>query len=254
MLKSVIASLRSNLVAGIVVTIPVALSVWVVFAFHRLVDKPLRASLADVFGEKYFLEVPGVGIVFVLAVIFLVGFITRTFIGGLFVRIGEWIFGHIPVVRTLYLGSKQLLSALLGGSEVSFREVVLVEYPKKHSYVLGFVSSRGKGQLATINMEPILNVFIPTTPNPTSGYLVLIPESRVKRLDMSVEDAVKFIISSGIVANERESEMPTLFETPTTKVPLEQPPEGVHPDIQRLTDLIEKEKADFHHKDNEEED
>lgn len=244
MLRRILASLRANLVAGIVVIIPAALSIWAVYALVSLIDSPLRGMLRNRFGELPVFAAPGVGIVVVLIFIFLVGLLARTFVGRVFLPLGEWFFSRIPVVRTLYLGSKQMLSALLGDGEVGFREVVLVEYPKKNSYVIGFVASRGKGELATVNMEPILNVFVPTAPNPISGMVLLVPESRVKRLHMSIEDAVKFVISSGIVADEQHGGIPMLFETPTSKVTIAEPPEGVHPDIKRITDLIRKREAD----------
>lgn len=254
MFRRILNSLKSNLVAGVIVIVPTGLSVWVVYFLWKSVDDPLRSLLKEYIADWRGFDTPGLGLLVVIGLIFLIGLLARTFIGGLLVRLGEVILEHIPVVRALYVGSKQVLSALLGGSEIGFRDVVLVEYPKKNSYVIGFVSSRGKGELSTVNREPILNVFIPTTPNPTSGFLLLVPESRVKRLNMAVEDAVKFIISSGIVADDREYEAPTFFETPTTKMPIEPVPEGLHPEIRRAIDALKKGFQDERTDDEEEDD
>ncbi|MBN1809145.1 MAG: DUF502 domain-containing protein [Planctomycetes bacterium] len=257
MWNRIYGSIKRNLAAGLVVIIPIVLTAWVVYAVYVAVDAPLRAIFEDPGDETgaipaiarflkvaaggrdlSFMAKPGVGIVLVFTLLFMIGFLARTLVGKFFVGMGDTVLGHIPFVKTLYVSTKQLLSALLGGSESPFREVVLVEYPKKNSYVLGFLASKGKGELAVINAEPVLNIFIPTTPNPTSGYLVLVPESRVKKLNMSVENAVKFIISSGIVADPTAKE-PTVFETPTTKFSLPDNAPRVHPDIKELTEAIE---------------
>jgi uncharacterized membrane protein len=257
------SSLKKNLAAGIVVIIPIVFTFWILSVFLKMIDEPLRALFVEPSPDKHgmlpsiarflhedvydlsFLAKPGVGVAIALIVLFVIGFIARTLVGHFFLDIGDRILGRIPIVRTLYTATKQLLSALLGTGESSFREVVLVEYPKKNSYCVGFLASRGKGELSTINGERILNCFVPTTPNPTSGFLLLVPESRVKRLKMSIEDAVKFVISNGIAAPDKNQQVPTTFETPTTIISLEEALGKNNPVVHKVTDAVKKDEANF---------
>jgi len=121
-------------------------------------------------------------------------------VGGKFVALGEAILRRVPLVRNIYTGTKQILEAILSGSERHFSEVVLLEYPRRGIYSIGFVTSPARGEVQAHMTGETVNVFLPTTPNPTSGYLLVIPRGDLTTLDMSVEDAVKLIISGGIVA------------------------------------------------------
>jgi len=219
LLTAVGKALRRNIGAGLLVFVPVAFTLWLVRWVWNWLDSPIRrvfrlpgpeekgviASAArlvhDIFGDTLdFLDRPGVGLLVLLALIYLTGFMARTFVGGKFVILGEAILRRVPLVRNIYSGTKQILEAILSGSERHFDEVVLLEYPRRGVYSIGFVTSPARGEVQTHMKGETVNVFLPTTPNPTSGYLLVIPRGDLTTLDMSVEDAVKLIISGGIVA------------------------------------------------------
>jgi len=211
-------ALRRNVGAGLLVFVPIALTIWLVRVVWVWLDSPVRrvfrtpepgatgvfAALARLtqylFGDALaFLDRPGVGLLVLFALIYLVGFLARTFVGGKFVALGEAILRRVPLVRNIYTGTKQILEAILSGSERHFSEVVLLEYPRRGIYSIGFVTSPARGEVQAHMTGETVNVFLPTTPNPTSGYLLVMPRGDLTILDMSVEDAVKLIISGGIV-------------------------------------------------------
>jgi uncharacterized membrane protein len=209
----------ANVGAGILVFVPIPFTVWLVYVVWGWVDGSLRRLflmpapdesgiipavarfLHRVFGDEVaILAKPGAGLLALILFIFVIGLLARTFLGRLFVRIGEAIVGRLPVIRTIYLGLKQILEAILSGGGRHFRDVVLFEYPRKGIYAVGFVTGTSRGEVQDRTPEETVNVFLPTTPNPTSGYLLLVPRAELTYLDMNVEDAVKLIISGGIVA------------------------------------------------------
>ncbi len=215
---------RRNVGAGLLVFIPLALSIWLVRVVWEWLDSPIRqifklpkpgdtgliAAVARLVRGTFsdtleFLDQPGVGLLVLFALIYLVGFLTRTFIGGKLVALGEAILRRVPLVRNIYTATKQILEAILSGSERHFNEVVLLEYPRRGIYAIGFVTSPARGEVQAHMSGETVNVFLPTTPNPTSGYLLVLPRSDLTVLDMSVEDAVKLIISGGIVAPAAKS-------------------------------------------------
>jgi uncharacterized membrane protein len=221
LVRSLGGALRRNIGAGLLVFVPLALTIWLVRVVWVWLDSPIRsvftqpkpdatgvlAALArlirNIFGDTLtFLDRPGVGLLALVALIYIVGFLTRTFVGGKLVVLGEAILRRVPLVRSIYTGTKQILDAILTGSERHFDEVVLIEYPRRGLYAIGFVTSPARGEVQTHMTGETVNVFLPTTPNPTSGYLLVIPREDMTILDMSVEDAVKLIISGGIVAPE----------------------------------------------------
>ena len=114
-------------------------------------------------------------------------------------RTGERVLDKMPVVRTIYSAIKQIMQTVMSTNSESFRDVVLVEYPRKGIWVIGFVTGETKGEVQTLNKETLINVFIPTTPNPTSGFLLFLPKKDLIYMKMKVEDAVKMVISGGIV-------------------------------------------------------
>ena len=134
-----------------------------------------------------------------MIVITAIGAIAAGFLGRCLIGLGERILNRMPVVRSIYGASKQILETVLSTQSDAFREVVLVEYPRKGLWVLGFVTGATKGEVKDMISEQTVNVFIPTTPNPTSGFLLFCPNKDITYLDMSVEDAVKLVVSGGIV-------------------------------------------------------
>ena len=141
---------------------------------------------------------PGIGVIVVLLVVTIIGFLVTNFFGRFMVRMGENMVARVPVVRTIYGVLKQIFDAVLAQSEGAFREVVLIEYPRKGIWVLGFVTSNTQGEVQRVTPHEMVNVFLPTTPNPTSGFLLFVPRKDCITLNMSVEEGVKLVI--GIVS------------------------------------------------------
>jgi len=164
-------------------------------------DAILKYIPAKYLPETYLqIHIPGLGLILVVILVFVVGLLTRNFIGRKIVHLGENIVDRIPLVRILYTGVKQLLEPLFLQKTNGFKRVALIEYPRRGVHVIGFVTGESKGEVQNKTSKNMMNVFVPTTPNPTSGFYILIPEDEVVYLNMSVEDAFKLIISGGIVS------------------------------------------------------
>jgi uncharacterized membrane protein len=175
--------------------------------------------IQDYFGIT--LSVPGVGVVVLALAITLVGALTAGFLGRFIVRIGERIVNRMPIVRSVYSASKQILETVFRDQSEAFREAVLVEYPRRDAWTIGFITGQTKGEIQELTSDEVVNVYVPTTPNPTSGFLLYIPAKDLKPLDMSVEDAVKMVISVGMVtppynpaAEPRKESISTLGSNP----------------------------------------
>jgi len=164
-------------------------------------DAILKYIPAKYLPETYLhIHVPGLGLILVVILVFAVGLLTRNFVGRKIVRLGENIVDRIPLVRVIYAGVKQLLETIFLQKTEAFKKVALVEYPRRGAYVIGFITGESKGEVQNKTDKNMINIFIPTTPNPTSGFYILIPEDELILLNMSVEDAFKLIISGGIVS------------------------------------------------------
>lgn len=209
--------LRNIFAAGLLIFIPAALTVWLLAVFGSWADKPLRAlfrnpapgeggltaaiarALRKLFGEGVeVLDKPGLGLLFLVVAIFILGIFARTFLGRWFVGLGEAIVRRLPIVRTIYLSAKQMLEGVLAAGGHEYRNVVLVEFPQKGIYGIGFVTSPTRGEIKDRLGNDFVSVFYPTTPNPTSGFLMFVPRERLVFLDMGFEDAAKTIMSGGI--------------------------------------------------------
>nr|QIM10758.1 membrane protein [uncultured Alphaproteobacteria bacterium] len=197
------AKLRAYFFTGILVTAPVAMTFYVAYKVILWVDsgvsRLLPPQLKDYYQDLPF-TVPGLGIVILLVVMTLVGMFAAGFVGKFFIRLGDWIVKKIPLISTVYSLLKKVFETFLSDSTSAFSKVVLLEYPRKGLWILGLVSTDTEGEVKETLQRNMVNVFVPTTPNPTSGFLIFVPAEDVVFLDMSVEDALKFIISGGIVA------------------------------------------------------
>ena len=139
--------------------------------------------------------------ILVLALI-LVGMFAAGFLGKFFLRLGEWIVYKVPLISSIYSVLKQIFETFFSTKTQAFSKVVMLEYPRKGIWILGFVSSELKGEVKDKFDQEMLNIFIPTTPNPTSGFLIFVPKKDTIELDMKVEDGIKFVISGGLVEPE----------------------------------------------------
>ena len=200
--RGLLARLRTYLIAGVVVTAPVGITVWLLWLVVDLFDRAVVPLLPDAYDPSDVLgtNVPGVGIVIALILVTLIGFFVTNIAGRFLVRFGERLVARVPVVRTVYGVLKQIFDAVLAQSANAFREVVLIEYPRRGIWVIGFVTSPTKGEVQRVLDEEMVNLFLPTTPNPTSGFLLFVPRKDCIHLDMTVEEGVKLVISGGIVS------------------------------------------------------
>ena len=194
----VFGRLRSWFFTGLLVTAPVLLTVYITWWAIQLIDGQVAGILPG-FDQLRFANVPGVGLIIGVLLITLIGAVAAGFLGRWIIRLGESILNRMPVVRTIYGASKQILETVISTQSDAFREVVLVEYPRRDLWVNGFVTGGTKGEVARRVDIDMVNVFVPTTPNPTSGFLLFCPREDVIFMEMSVEDAVKLVVSGGIV-------------------------------------------------------
>ena len=200
-MKRLRTSLKNCFLTGLLVILPISITVYVVWGLIRAMDAILKYIPAKYLPETYLqIHIPGLGLILVVILVFVVGLLTRNIIGRKIVRLGENIVDRIPLVRVLYTGVKQLLEPLFLQKTNAFKRVALIEYPRRGVYVIGFITGESKGEVQNKTSKNMMNVFVPTTPNPTSGFYILIPEDEVVYLNMSVEDAFKLIISGGIVS------------------------------------------------------
>jgi uncharacterized membrane protein len=180
-------------VTGLLVITPVGLTVLILRAIFVRLDAILGEAVRSLLGR----EIPGLGIVALITVILATGIAARSLIGGWLIRVGQRAVARIPLVSRLYLALQQILEVLIGGEARVFREVVVVEYPRVGLWSLGFVTAETPSEIDARTGKRIVNVFVPTSPNPATGWFVLVPDAEVVRLDMSVEDGIKMVISAG---------------------------------------------------------
>lgn len=194
--------LRRYFVTGVLIFAPIGVTVWaIVWIIQKLDNVLLPHLLSLVFPTlESTPRLPFVGAIFTLFVILLLGVIARHFFGAEMVRAGERILGRVPVARSIYGGVKQLTEAIFASqTKTTFRRVVLVEYPRREMWVVAFTTGSARGTVADALDEAMVNCFVPTTPNPTSGFFLMLPERDVRPVDISVEDAFKLVMSGGLV-------------------------------------------------------
>jgi len=211
--RSTIARLRANFLTGLVVIAPVGLTIWLIWSVVGWIDGfvlplvPLRYHpdrlIQDLLGLDPSLQinVRGIGVIIFLIFTILIGWIAKGIIGRSLIRFAEILVERTPVVRSIYSGIKQISETIFAQTESSFEKACLIEYPRKGIWAIGFVSTNAKGEIAAKSgpQDEMMSVFLPTTPNPTSGFLLFLPRRDVKFLDMTVEDAAKLVISAGLV-------------------------------------------------------
>jgi len=209
--KSIFTRLRNSFLTGIVVIAPVGLTVWLLWTVMGWIDSwvlpfvPTRYQpevlMRNIFGPDFDVNIRGLGIVFFLLFTILVGWLAKGLIGRSFIRWGERWVARMPVVRSIYSGVKQIAETVFAQTDRNFEKACMIEYPRRGIWAVGFISTQTKGEIAAKSPagEELLSVFVPTTPNPTSGFLLFFPKSDVVELDMSIEDAAKLVISAGLV-------------------------------------------------------
>ena len=196
--------LKAYFFTGILVTAPVMITFFVAYKLIVFVDVSVNKILPPQFALNNYLPftIPGLGIIILVVALILIGMFAAGFLGRFFLRLGEWIVYKVPFISSVYSLLKQIFETFLSSKSDAFKKVVLLEYPRKGIWILGFVSTDTEGEVKDIVKKDMVNVFIPTTPNPTSGFLIFVPREDVVELEMSVEDGIKFVISGGIVSPE----------------------------------------------------
>ncbi len=199
--RSVGARLRANFIAGVLVTAPIAITFFVAWQVLGFIDARVTPWIPAVYNPNTYLPfgVPGVGLVVLIGLLTAIGALTTVFLGRTLVRLSERIMDRVPVVRSVYGATKQIFHTILAQKSQAFRQVVLLEYPRRGIWALGFVTSHTEGEVQNLSEDDLVNVFLPTTPNPTSGFLLFFPRRDLIFLSMSVEEGAKMIISGGIV-------------------------------------------------------
>lgn len=200
---SVGARFRTYFLTGLVVAAPIGITLYLTSWFIEVVDEWFMPLIPAAYRPENYLSIsiPGLGLLVALVALTILGALTANFFGRQVLSLGERIVERMPVVRTIYSALKQIFETVLAQGTTSFKDVGLIEYPRKGLYALVFVTTVTKGEVASRvpGTPELLSVFLPTTPNPTSGFLLFVPRTDIQILDMSVEEAAKLVISAGLV-------------------------------------------------------
>lgn len=193
--------IRRHFLAGVLVTAPVAITTYVVWVIVTWVDARITPLIPPVYNPGSYLPfpLPGLGLLIVFVVLTLIGALTTGLLGRFVLRLSERLIGRMPFVRSVYGATKQIFETVLAQQSKAFREVVLIEYPRRGIWAIGFITGITEGQVQEDTVEDVVNVFLPTTPNPTSGFLLFVPRKDLVVLSMSVEEGIKMVVSGGIV-------------------------------------------------------
>ena len=192
--RSVFVRIRNNFIAGIVVLIPIGITLYLTLAIVKVSSNILPKEINPNNYLPY--NIPGIEIIIALLLITLIGWLSLSFIGKKLLNIFDNILNKIPILRTIYSAFAQMLETFTK-SQVSKKNVVLVEYPRKGTWAVGFATNKNTGEIKNKIGQEVINVFVPTTPNPTSGFLLMFPKEDVIYLDITFEQASKFIVSAG---------------------------------------------------------
>ena len=200
--KSIFAKLRNNFIAGIVVLIPIGITLYLTLFIIRVSSKIIPKEINP---NNYLpFDIPGLEIFIALFLITLIGWISLSFLGKKFFELINNILRKIPILRTIYSAIGQMTESFTK-TDNNQKSVVLLEYPRKGIWAVGFATKDNEGEISEKTNSELVNVFVPTTPNPTSGFLLMFPKNEIKYLDMSFEEASRFIVSAGTSENKKNN-------------------------------------------------
>jgi uncharacterized membrane protein len=193
--------LRAYFFAGVLVTAPIGITIYLAWSVVSWIDRSVLPFLPPRYNPETYLpfSLPGIGLILLIVFLTAIGAITAGMIGRMVVGYSERVLGHMPVVRSVYSATKQIFETMLAQKSTAFREVVLVEFPRVGMWSIGFITGVTEGEVQELTDDEVVNVYIPTTPNPTSGYLCFVPRGDVYPLSMSVEEGIKLVVSGGLV-------------------------------------------------------
>ncbi len=201
-------SIRSYLLAGLVVWMPILVTMWILQFIVELLDSSI-ALLPDAYQPSNLLgiNVPGLGVVFSLVVLLLTGVLVTNYMGQLLVGWSERFLDKIPLVRSIYNTSKQVMQAIFSSNSNAFRKVVLVEYPRKDIWTLAFQTANSVPFFDKDTQNEMISIFVPTTPNPTGGFLLIVARNQIKEVSLTVDEALKYIISLGVMQQKPDAKL-----------------------------------------------
>ena len=205
---SILAKFRRFFLTGLLVTAPIIITIYVTWLVITFIDVKVASLLPEYldFRKALPFQIPGLGLLIVIFVVTLIGAITPGLIGRNLLKLGEMILFKTPVIRTVYSSIKQIMDTVMSTNSKSFKEVGLVEYPRQDIWVIAFVTCSVKGEIDDkIKKSDLVSIFVPTTPNPTSGFLLFVAKKDLIFLNMSVEQAIKLVISGGIVSPKQKT-------------------------------------------------
>jgi uncharacterized membrane protein len=204
---TLIGRLRAYIFAGILVTAPLAITAYIAWLVVSFIDQMVTRMLPPLYNPNTYLPftVPGLGVIIVVWALATVGWLTAGLLGRLFLRVSEAVVGRMPIIRSVYGAVKQIFETLLAARSTAFRQVVLVEFPRKGIWRYAFVTGTTPGKTQSVTPDGLVNVFIPNTPNVTAGFLALLPPSDIIEVDLTVEEALKLMVSGGIAIPSREA-------------------------------------------------
>jgi len=207
---SVAQRLRSNFFTGLIIIAPVAITIYLIWTVVTFIDARVVPLVPETYNPSTYLgqDIPGFGVVIFLITTAIIGSLTKGLFGRQIIRLWENIIGRTPVVRSVYSGLKQIVETILSQTNSNFQNACLIEYPRKGIWAIAFISTASKGEvLKKTGEDEMMSVFLPTTPNPTSGFLLFVPRQELVILDMTVEDAAKLVISAGLVVPPTKKEI-----------------------------------------------
>lgn len=200
-LKTLKVRVRGYFFAGLLIILPLGITVYVITAILKVMDHLLDIIPPPLHPQTYLpFPVPGLGLILSLLLVVLTGMLAKNYMGRRVVDFGEHLLSKIPLVRPIYSAMKQITQAMFGETQAAFKRVVLVEFPRQGIYALGFVTGTALEEIDERTATNLVSIFLPTTPNPTSGFYLMAPEKETVALSISVEDAFKLLISAGIAA------------------------------------------------------
>jgi uncharacterized membrane protein len=214
-------TIRRYFVAGVVFFAPIGITIWAIASIVVWLDNLILPHVLKwiVPGATEPIQLPILGMLFTFAVIILLGVLARHLLGPEFVRAWERLLSRVPIARSIYSGVKGLMEAIFGsGRSAQFNRVVLIEYPRKGIYALAFTTGPAQGVVQELTEKRMINCFLPTTPNPTSGFYLLVPEDETIEADLTVEEAFKLVMSAGLVLPEKDIASREAEQAPTQSI------------------------------------
>lgn len=193
---------RNYLITGLIVTAPIGLTIYLTWQFIGWIDDAVTPLIPAKYNPESYLPftLPGLGLLVAVLFLTFIGFITANIFGRTIIRVGERIVNKMPIVRSIYSGLKQVFETLFKQSSQSFRQAILLEWPRRDIWTVAFVTADTEGEIERRLGQDFLTIYVPTTPNPTSGYTMVVPKKDVVYLDMPVEEAMKMVISMGVLS------------------------------------------------------